>query len=366
MQVLESFKRQMFLLHVSGIPVRADLRWFIVIVIMTVITAASIDSRVQSFGASLLFGLATTLVFFVSIFLHEFAHAVAARLEKLEVVEIVLHPFGGLTRFRHEPRTPRAEFRIAIAGPVMSFVLTLLFVGLMAAANAGGLDILAVLLFLLALSNFLLAVFNLFPGYPLDGGRVLRAYLWKSGRDLNEATILTGHAGQVIAVGLIALGLLIVVLRAEFFTGFWAILVGLFLFDAAKGIILEVNQSERLLVDDVMMLPIAVEPDANIMHFVDHVLSLHRRAIFPVAKDKQLFGMLVLDDLKQLDREKWRMTPVSEVMRPVEPDHFVEMGTHLTQAREIMHSNGIGAVGVIDVSGNLVGFLQAGRQKKSK
>lgn len=364
MQVLEPFKRQTILMHVSGIPVRADLRWFLVIVLMAIITASSINSRVEHFGASLLFGLATTLVFFVSIFLHEFAHAIAARIEDLEVVEIVLHPFGGMTRFRHEPETPRAEFRIAIAGPAMSFVLTLLFVGLMAAANAAGLDILAILLFLLALSNFLLAVFNLFPGYPLDGGRVLRAYLWKSGRDLNEATILTGHAGQVIAVGLIILGLLIVVLRAEFFTGFWAILVGLFLFDAAKGIINEVNMAGRLLVDDVMALPVAVEPEANIMHFVDHVLPLHRHSIFPVAKDKQLFGMLLLEDLKQTEREKWRSTLVMDLMRPVEADHFVEIGTHLTEARELMRSNEIGAVGVIDAGGNLVGFLHAGRHKK--
>lgn len=366
MQVFEPFKRKTALMNVSGIPVRADLRWFLVIVLMTVITATSINSRVGNFGTSLFFGFATTLIFFVSIFLHEFAHAIAARIEDLEVVEIVLHPFGGLTRFRHEPETPRAEFRIAIAGPAMSFILTLIFVGLMAAANAAGLDILAILLFLLALSNFLLAVFNLFPGYPLDGGRVLRAYLWRSGRDLNEATVLTGHVGQVIAVGLVILGLLVVLLRAEFFTGFWAILVGLFLFDAAKGIIHEVNRAERLLVDDVMALPIAVDPEANIMHFVDHVLPLHRQAIFPVAKNKQLFGMLVLEDLKRTDREVWRTTLVMDLMRPVATDQFVEIGTHLTEARELMRSNKIGAVGVIDASGNLVGFLHTGRHKKAR
>ena len=122
--------------------------------------------------------LAVTSLFFVSIFLHEFAHAVAAKMEKLEVVEIVLHPFGGLTRFRHEPETPRAEFRIAVAGPAAaaSFIIAVVFVLLMAAANAAGLDILAILLFLLGLLNFLIAVFNMLPGYPLDGGRVLRFF----------------------------------------------------------------------------------------------------------------------------------------------------------------------------------------------
>ena len=171
---LDFFRRQVVLMHVSGIPVRADGRWFLVVGVMSVVTAASIDSLVDNFGGSLVLGLAVTSLFFVSIFLHEFAHAFVAKMEKLEVVEIVLHPFGGLTRFRHEPETPRAEFRIAVAGPAASFIIAVVFVLLMAAANAAGLDILAILLFLLGLLNFLIAVFNMLPGYPLDGGRVLR------------------------------------------------------------------------------------------------------------------------------------------------------------------------------------------------
>src|SRR5215218_7015029 len=231
------FKHQAVLGHVFGIPVRADYRWFFVVGLMSAITWVSVNPLVGNILGSVVLGIATTLVFFASIFFHEFAHAVAARWEKLEVVEIVLHPFGGLTRFRHPPEMPRAEFRIAIAGPAASFILTLFFLALMAAANAGGLDILGILLFLLALSNFLLAVFNMFPGYPLDGGRVLRAYLWKNGKDLTEATLLTGRCGQIIAVGLMMLGLLFVILYGQFFTGFWAVLTGLFLYDSAKSII---------------------------------------------------------------------------------------------------------------------------------
>lgn len=344
-------------MRVAGIPVRADFRWVIVLALIAAFTAGSIDARVGSYIVSLAFGIATTAVFFASIFAHEFAHAMAARLEKLDVVEIVLHPFGGLTRFRHEPETPRAEFRIAVAGPAASFLLAVFFAALMAAANAAALDILAILFFLLALSNFLLAVFNLFPGYPLDGGRVLRAYLWHSGRDLDQATIMTGRAGQWIAVGLIVFGLFIVIIRAEFFTGFWAVLTGLFLYDAAKNIIRDVEHLSRVIVDDVMHLPVSVEPDTDILHFVDQILPLHRQHIFPVAKDKQLFGMLMLEDLKKIARSEWRSTLASEVMRPVKTDHFVEVGTQLYSAREIIRSNGIGAAAVIDKAGRLVGFL---------
>ncbi len=358
---LDFFRRQVVLLHVSGIPVRADYRWFFVVMLMSVVTAASINSLVDNFGLSLVLGLAVTSLFFVSIFLHEFAHALAAKMEKLEVVEIVLHPFGGLTRFRHEPETPRAEFRIAVAGPAASFIIAVVFVLLMAAANTSGLDILAILLFLLGLLNFLIAVFNMLPGYPLDGGRVLRAHLWRSGKDLNEATVLTGRCGQVIGVGLIVLGIFIVVARTEFFTGFWAMLVGFFLFDSAKEIIGEVRELEHRFVDDVMKLPVALEPDTKLQHFIDQILPLHRRTVFPVAKDKQLYGIFVLEDMKATPRENWHKTTIAQTMKPIEPEHFVEAGTPMTEANELMRLNGVGSVGVIDGEGKLVGFIQGAK-----
>lgn len=357
MRFFEDFRRQVELVRVSGIPVRADQRWFLVLIVMTAITAASINAQVGSWAASIALSAAATLVFFVSIFLHEFAHAVMARIERLDVVEIILHPFGGLTRFIHEPQTPRAEFRIAIAGPAASFFLAVVFALLMTAANAAELDILRDLLFLLALANFLLAVFNLFPGYPLDGGRVLRAYLWRNGKDLNEATILTGRCGQVIAVGLVALGLFFAVGRSQIFTGFWAMLTGFFLFDSARGIIAAVQASDRKTVDDVMMLPPAVRPDLSLQEFIDHLLPMNRYRAFPVAIDKQLHGILKLEDMKAVPREELRHVRVSEKMRPVTDEMFVEVGTPLSEAKELMRENGVGAVGVIDHSGNLVGFL---------
>lgn len=353
----EFFKRQTVLARVSGIPVRADVRWFLVLFLMTSITAASIEPLVKNLAGSVILGFLTTIVFFVSIFLHEFAHAVAARFENLKVVEIVLHPFGGLTRFAHEPKTPRAEFRIAIAGPAASFLLAVLFALLMSAASSAGMDILWTLLFLLALANFLLAVFNLFPGYPLDGGRVLRAYLWRNGKDLNEATILTGRCGQVIAVGLCVLGVFFVIARGQFFMGFWAILTGLFLFDSARNIIGEVHAAEKRLVGDVMQLPVSIAPDVVIQRVVDDILPMNRQTAFPVANERQLYGILVLEDLKNVPREHWRKIAVRDVMRPIAAEHFVEADTPLADARELMRTNGVGAVGVIDDAGYLVGFL---------
>jgi len=349
-------------MHVSGIPVRLDLRWFFVLALISWITANNINSLVGDPATSLLLGFATTLVFFATIFLHELAHAFAAKKENIQVLEIVLHPFGGLARLQKEPETPRAEFRIAIAGPAASFLISFFFAGLVAAANSLDLNILSPLFFLLALLNFMLAAFNLFPGYPLDGGRVLRAFLWHRGKDLNEATILTGRCGQIIAVALITLGCFSAFSLGAFLTGFWTILVGIFLYDAARSIIGEINSYERMPVESVMQLPVSVEPDVDIQHFVDRVLTMHRQSIFPVAKNKQFYGVLMLEDIKKIPADHWRITKIQTVMRPVTPDYFVETDTLLPEARKLMRANGISALGVIDKGGNLVGFMRRGKK----
>ncbi len=342
---------------------RADLRWFFVLIILSSITAASINVQVDNLTASLFFGVLTTLVFFASIFLHELSHAFIARMEGIDVMEIVLHPFGGLARFRHEPDTPRAEFRIAIAGPAASFLLALVFFALMLAANRlGEGNILSPLCFLLFLLNFLIAVFNMFPGYPLDGGRVLRAYLWARGTDLNDATVLTGRFGKVIGVVMVVFGLFVAVVQAQFFMGLWTILIGIFLYDSASGIIKQVRELDNLIVEDVMKLPNSIAPGITVLNFVDTILPVYRQTVFLVAKDHQLYGILALEDLKLLPRDEWKTTEIKSVMRPITTEFFVESNFLLRDAKELMRHNGLGALGVIDSNGNLVGFMQSRRK----
>ncbi len=365
MRFFEGLKRQFVLFHVSGIPVRGDKRWLFVIAIMSMIVAASLMPTIGSGISAIVIGFATTIIFFLSIFLHEYAHAAVARMEGLRVIDIVLHPFGGITRFRHEPETPRAEFRIAIAGPAASFVLAVLFAMLATAATASSADTLVLIAATLAVGNFLLAVFNLFPGYPLDGGRVLRAYLWRSGRDLNEATILTGRCGQAIAAVMVVFGLFGAAIRGDFFTGFWALLVGIFLWDSARTIIRDVRRQERILVEEVMMLPIAAAPDMTIQNFVDSILAIHPQGAFPVAKDKRLLGILLLEEMKAIPHEDWRNKNISSTMRPVGSDHFVEIGTPLHEARELARTNGIGYICVIDQGGLLVGIIRSGSSRQN-
>jgi Zn-dependent protease len=365
MNVIEFSRRRLLLAHVFGIPVRVDYRWFVVLVLLSGLIAINLPEKlIESFAARLVLAFVSALVFFASILFHELAHAFAARREGVEVLEIVLHPFGGLARLRREPDTPRAEFRIAVAGPLASFLLALVFLLLSWLSLTVETDVLTPLFVLLFVGNLLLALFNLFPGYPLDGGRVLRAFLWQRGTDLNEATVTTGRAGQIIAVAMVVVGIVIGVARGDVFTAVWTGLVGIFLFDAASGIIREVSGQENLTVEEAMTLPVTVAPDASVAHFVDHILPLYRQSVFLVAKDRQLYGVLTLEDLKTVAREEWRKKQIVEVMRPVATDYFIEIGQPISEARELMRSNGVGALGVLDERGHLVGFLQRGKIRK--
>lgn len=370
------FKRQILVARVYGIPVRIDYRWFLVFAMSVALIAANVRKHPLQLGTILLppmgdlmawtLGIVTTLALFLSVFGHELSHALMGRTEGIEIDEIVLHPFGGLARLRTQPESPRAEFRIAVAGPAASFLFSLIaFAGMWIAARLGSQFALA-LFFFVGAGNLLLAVFNLFPGYPLDGGRVLRAIVWKRSGSIREATRIAGFCGQLMAVVLIAFGVYMIVAPSfrAYFMGLWSVMVGVFLLSAATNVVKSAR--EPATVGDAMTAPVAVEPDMPINRFVDELLPLHRHATFPVAYRGKLLGILSLEDLKKLPREQWRTRVVRDVMRPVNPSMFLKALATMDSARELMHRNGIGAVAVIDEAGDLIGFLRSNLSKRSQ
>lgn len=364
------FKKQIQVARVAGIPVRVDYRWFFVVALSAWVIAASFEQGSLltqtvrlDWGAAWVAGLLTTFGLFFSIFGHELSHALAGRIEGIESEEIVLHPFGGFTRLRREPDSPRAEFRIAIAGPSSSFLLAVVFFSLFYAARTSGFDALAAGLSIVGYWNLFIAVSNLLPGYPLDGGRVLRAFLWKRYGRLDEATRVASLGGQLIAGSLVVFGIYFWWQLGDAFKGLWLILIGLFLWDAARSIYSGRGKGART-VADAMGAPVSIEPDAFISHFIDHVLPLHRAPAVAVARERQLHGILTLEDLKRLPREDWHKTRVRDVMRPVEPHLFVEPSAPLERAVKLMSHNGAGALAVINASGELVGFLLRGQIKR--
>src|SRR5687767_8466061 len=378
MKFTDWYKRTVTVARIFGIPVRFDYRWFLVFLLSVWLIAANLSQGGMwvgtvklmpiSTGLSWILAVVTTLGLFLSVLGHELSHALMARAEGIEIEEIVLHPFGGLARLRNEPENPRAEFRIAVAGPAASFLFALISFVLMLPAVMAGYPTVGGVLLLLCAGNLLLAVFNLFPGYPLDGGRVLRAILWRRTGDINEATRLAGICGMLIAAILIIFGVYMAIAPnfQAYFMGFWSVLVGLFLFDAAYSVVKHVRGRLQNIVSEAMSAPFAIEPDLLISHLIDSILPMHRQVAFPVALNNRLHGIVSLEDLKTLPRERWHLTKARDVMRPIAPRFFVEPNVTLDHARELMKRNGIGSLAVVGKNGELVGFLQSGKFKRKK
>jgi Zn-dependent protease len=372
------YKRQITVARIFGIPVRFDYRWFLVFLLSVWLIAVNLTRggmfvgsyRLQavSTATAWILGVVTTLGLFLSVLAHELSHALMARSEGIEIEEIVLHPFGGLARLRNEPESPRAEFRIAIAGPAASFFIGVITFVLLLPTMRLGYTIVGGVLLLISAGNILLAIFNLFPGYPLDGGRVMRAILWRRTGDIRQATRLAGICGMLIAAILIIFGVYMAIAPnfRSYFMGFWSVLVGVFLFDAAYSVVKHVRVRLQNIVREAMSAPFSIEPDLLISNLIDSVLPLHRQVAFPVAHDRRLHGMLSLEDLKTLPRDRWHLTRARDVMRPIAPRFFVEPNATLDYARELMKRNGIGSLAVVGKSGELVGFLQSGKFKRKK
>jgi Zn-dependent protease len=378
MNVIDFYKRRITVARIFGIPVRFDYRWFIVFFLSMWLIAVNLARGGMWVGqvkllpvddtTAWILAMVTTIGLFLSVLGHELSHALMGRAEGIEIEEIVLHPFGGLARLRNEPDSPRAEFRIAVAGPAASFLFAAVSFVLMLPAMMADYPHVGGVLLLLSAGNLLLAIFNLFPGYPLDGGRVLRAILWRRTGDIREATRLAGICGMLIAAILIIFGVYMAIAPTfrSYFMGFWSVLVGLFLFDAAYSVVKHVRGQVRNIVSEAMSAPFSIEPDLLVSQLIDSVLPLHRQVAFPVAENQRLHGMLSLEDLKSLPRERWHLTRAREVMRPIAPRFFVEPTATLGYAQELMKRNGIGSVAVVGKNGDLVGFLQTGKVKRVK
>src|SRR5215831_419634 len=368
------FKRQILIARVYGIPVNIDYRWFLVFAMSVALIAANVRKYpLQLFNVIIpptgdvvawTLGIVTTLGLFLSVFGHELSHALMGRTEGIEIEEIVLHPFGGLARLKTQPQNPKAEFRIAVAGPAASFIFSLIAFGGMIVTATLGFNFGTAFFILVGGGNLLLAVFNLFPGYPLDGGRVLRAIIWKRSGNIREATRIAGFCGQLMSLVLIAFGIYMAVAPTfrAYFMGLWSVLVGVFLLGAATNVVRGVRQVAT--VRDAMSPPVSLEPDLPINRFVDEILPLHRFASFPVAQDRRLLGILSLEDLKKVPRERWRSVRTREVMRAVNSSLFVPENATIESANELIEHNGLGAVAVVGQTGELVGFFRRGRRRK--
>jgi Zn-dependent protease len=337
---------------ILGIPVGLHWTWFLIFVLVTWSLAQGYfpdEYPTLSAVAYWVLGAVTSLLFFGSVLLHELGHSVVALRNQIPVRDITLFIFGGVAQIEREPKTPGAEFWIAIAGPLTSLGLAAGFGGLWLLDRA--VPYLAAPSIWLMRINLMLGLFNLIPGFPLDGGRVLRAVAWKLSGSFYRASQIASTSGQVVAFGFIGLGIL-TMLSGNFFNGLWLAAIGWFLQNAAATSHAQANMQQLLrgvTAAQVMTRECPRIPEqTSLQQLVEEQVLTGGRRCFFVAEDDRLLGLLTLTDVAKVDRAGWAETTAGQVMVPWERTIRVEPETMLLTALKEMDDANVNQLPVVD------------------
>jgi Zn-dependent protease/CBS domain-containing protein len=312
--------------RIAGIEVRVDSSWVVIALLITYsmyLRAAGLYPELSGGGAVAL-GIAATVLFFGSVLVHELAHALVAQARGIRVQDITLFLFGGATRARVESRGPGEEFLIALVGPLTSGLLAALF-GIV--AGLGLSRPLAGTFGYLAWTNLLLAGFNLVPGFPLDGGRLLRAAIWRATGSLARATRVASLSGQGVGWLLVAGGVGFL-LAGDLAGGIWFAFIGWFLVQAARSSYQELQlqqllggvEAEEVMAGDLVRIP----PELSLQEAVDDYFMGYDHGGFPVEEGGRTIGLLTLRGVRRVPREQW---PTRRVR-----DHMVPLGNQVVVA----------------------------------
>ena len=358
--------------RIFGIPINAHYSWLPVFPFYAWAIAATIlpsNAPGLSRAEYWLYGFLTSALLFTSVLAHELAHAVMARAEGLGTGNITLYIFGGLASLKGQPASPTAEFKIAIVGPAASFLFGTIFF-LLAQAMPHQIRAAEQIFRHLGLVNWVLAGFNILPGLPLDGGRVLRAIIWKWNKNFRKATQAAARAGLVIAVTLIVYGLIYFFLNIDRAVGLTCLTMGIIigmLLITSEGSKYGTLRARRGTIEDLMNRDVVlIDPEMKVSDFINKVLRDNRHTSFPVARERRLHGLLMLEDLKAVPQQDWATLEAKDCMRPVDPAMFINASAKLPQAQAMLSNNKLGRAVVIDASGLIVGYLSLSDLKAAK
>jgi Zn-dependent protease/predicted transcriptional regulator len=354
--------------RILGIPIKVHVSWFLVFGFVTWSLATGyLPDMLPGLSSARYWSMGGTaaLLLFGSVLLHELGHSYVALHYRIPIQQITLFVFGGVAQMNREPPGPRAEFLIAIAGPIVSFLLGGALLGVAALVNVG--QGLVALGLLLGAVNVQLGLFNLIPGFPLDGGRVLRAGLWAWSGDFHRATKHASLAGQGFGMAIGATGAVLMVGAATGWipgplaaNGGWIGLIGLFLFAAARAsrrqaairASLARATVEELMVRDVVTVP----PDLTVEAAVAEHFLRHGYGGFPVVEDGQLLGLVTVQDVQALPQPLWPWRQVRDIMQT--RSSAMETGPHVPAigALEQMLREGQGRLVVVQ-DGRVIGLV---------
>jgi len=345
---------------ILGISIGLDYSWFVIFALLTWMLAGSYYPDEFKHWSPLLYwlmGAITAIMLFVSVLLHELGHSVIALLYKIPVRSITLFLFGGVAQIGAEPPSAIAEFLIAVAGPLVSFALAILFYAVQ--PLIGGVEPLLGLAKYLAYINLALVLFNLIPGYPLDGGRVLRAIVWAITGNLRRSTLIAANVGRVFAFLLIFAGVW-QMLSGNFGGGLWVAFIGWFL-DNAASVQIEQVMFRGLRtghpVSQAMSTHYAIiSEDLTLQKLVDEQILGTGQRSFLVNRGDKTVGLITLHRIKEVPRPEWATTIIAQIMLPLEQLKCIDPDTELWSALEMMDRNGFNQMPVI-LDQHVVGML---------
>ncbi|SFS55349.1 Zn-dependent protease (includes SpoIVFB) [Sulfitobacter marinus] len=333
--------------QLRGFDIKIDASWVLIAALMVwSLSTTYFPSQLPDLGRPtiLTISVISMLGLFGSLLLHELAHAVVAARFGVKVAGITLFLFGGVAELQSEPQSGNTEFWIAIAGPLASAAIALAFWFSELAASFAGLSVpVQAILSYLAVINLVLALFNLLPAFPMDGGRVLRAWLWARSGDLMASTRRAVAISSFFAYGLMALGLYAVFSGAPT-SGFWPVLIGLFLLATSRATLTQLETKTALEGRSVASLmtrnPWTAEPDMSLSELVNRVFLKHSISFAPVVESGTLLGYVDTQILHKIDREHWTTTIVEDVVEPTSSENTVSFDVMAVDLIELMQKTG--------------------------
>jgi len=351
------------LFRVLGVQISLNYTWFIVFGLIAWSLARGyfpFHYPDLSPSAHWVMGFLGAFFLFLSVLIHELTHSYIAKREGIEVKEITLFMFGGVSQLTKEPEDSRKELKVAIVGPLSSLVLALIFwILFIATLQLRNLTLFTGLLRYLAFINLSLAIFNLIPGFPLDGGRVLRALYWRKTGSLKKATRIASETGKWIGVGIILLGLFWI-LRGNLIGGFWFVIIGIFLRSAAEGGLQQVVMKGALEGVKVRTLMsrnvISVPPSLRIHQLVEDFFLTHKHTTYPVIEGERIIGIITLKQVKEVSRDQWMEKTVREVMMPIREEMMLDPDGEAVDALQKMIRTGEGRLPVVK-GGKVMGMI---------
>ena len=346
--------------RIFGIPLTISYSWFIILALITFLLANRMGERYPywSTAEQWLIGAIATILFFVSVLIHELSHSVLAINRGIPVKGITLFIFGGISHIGREARTPFVEFIIAGVGPLSSFILGAAFYGGYLLFRDVSVH-LAEISVTLAFINISLGLFNMLPGFPLDGGRVLRSMIWGVTGNYWRATFMAARGGQVVA-GLLIVGGLAMLLFLREFQGIWMAAIGWFLAMAASSSLNQFRLRKRIdgySAEDLMATNIETAPPRISLEVLatEYILQ-SRQDVYFVVRDERLLGMITFKAASRVPRNRWAHTTVEETMMPVESIPVITPDVEALQALETIEARQFPMVLVMK-DGQLLGYL---------